>query len=184
MSFWEELFGSNKGYMKAMEHRQAEKEQYDAYIRAAKEYEQAMLQRNYLQNQLQNNQISNPQLYQYWQTYGTGSQTSAAMAATPESKVKDKVCAALNDMDVYYTKPVTGGFGNNGVPDIVACVEGRFFGIECKAKGKKPTALQEKHLKDITASGGVSLVIDETNVDTVRELILANIGVANEEQDK
>ena len=173
MSFWEELY------------RQAEKEQYDKYMQGLKEQQESLLQRNYLQNQLQNNQISNPQLYQYWQTYGTGSQTNATMASTtPEGKIKDKVRKALEDMDIYYTMPVTGGYGNSGVPDILACVEGRFFGIECKARGKTPTALQEKHLKDITASGGVSLVIDETNVDTVRELILANIGVANEEQDK
>jgi Holliday junction resolvase len=72
--------------------------------------------------------------------------------------------------------PVTGGFGNAGVPDFVACVQGKFFGIECKAGKNTTTALQNKHLSDIRAAGGVSLVIDETNVDNVTALILANLG--------
>ena len=100
----------------------------------------------------------------------------AEMAKTAEGKVKDKVRKALDDLDVYYTMPVTGGYGNAGVPDFVACVQGRFFGIECKAGKNTTTALQEKHLSDIRGAGGVSLVIDETNVDNVTALILANLG--------
>ena len=46
-----------------------------------------------------------------------------------------------------------------------------FFGIECKAKGNKPTALQQKNLDEITKAGGIALVIDEHNVDQVIELI-------------
>lgn len=98
------------------------------------------------------------------------------MALTPERRIKQRVKAALEDMDVYYVMPFTAGYGNSGVPDIIACVQGLFFGIECKAGKNTTTALQEKHLSDIRAAGGVSLVIDETNVDNVRALILANIG--------
>jgi len=61
--------------------------------------------------------------------------------------------------------PTTGGYGASGVPDIIACWRGKFVGIECKANGNKPTALQQKHLRDISISGGISLVIDETNID-------------------
>ena len=51
------------------------------------------------------------------------------------------------------------------MPDIVACFHGRFIGIECKAGSNKPTALQLKNLADIETAGGVSLVINEDNVD-------------------
>jgi len=61
--------------------------------------------------------------------------------------------------------PATGGYGASGVPDIIACHQGLFIGIETKANGNKPTALQQKHLRDISISGGRSLVIDETNID-------------------
>jgi len=84
---------------------------------------------------------------------------------TPEGKVKKKVQQILKDRGAYYFSPVTGGFGRSGVPDIVACFHGRFIGIECKAGSNKPTALQLKNLADIETAGGVSLVINEDNVD-------------------
>lgn len=88
---------------------------------------------------------------------------------TPEAKVKKKVKEILKELGVYYTMPVTGGYGNSGVPDFIACFKGRFYGIECKAGGNKPTALQWKHLADIEAAGGVALLIDETNVEDLRK---------------
>ena len=84
---------------------------------------------------------------------------------TPEKKVKEKVKKILNKLNCYYCMPATGGYGASGVPDIIACYKGRFIGIETKANGNKPTALQQKHLRDISVSGGQSLVIDETNID-------------------
>ena len=88
---------------------------------------------------------------------------------TPEAKVKAKVKRVLTDIGAYYTMPVTGGYGNSGVPDFLVCYEGKFYGIECKANGGKPTALQLKHLDDIRKAGGVALLIDETNVETLRK---------------
>ena len=89
------------------------------------------------------------------------------MAATPESKVKKKVADVLKTLSAYYFYPATGGYGKSGVPDIVGCYEGKFFGIECKAGKNKPTPLQEKNLSDIKSSGGISLVINEDNIDDV-----------------
>ena len=83
---------------------------------------------------------------------------------TPEGKVKAKVIAILKAHGAYYFFPVTGGYGRSGVPDIIACLNGYFIGIECKANGNKPTALQEKNLMDITMAGGVSLVANEQNI--------------------
>lgn len=93
------------------------------------------------------------------------------MAKTPEKKVKDKVVALLKEHGAYYFYPVTSGYGTSGVPDIVACHRGAFIGIECKAGSNKPTALQEKNLRLIAASGGYALVIDETNVGAVADLL-------------
>jgi hypothetical protein len=55
------------------------------------------------------------------------------------------------------------------VPDFLICKQGLFYGIECKANGGQPTALQLKHLDDIRKAGGIALVIDETNVETLRK---------------
>jgi Holliday junction resolvase len=89
---------------------------------------------------------------------------------TPEAKVKKKVVAVLKQHDAYFFYPVTGGYGRSGVPDIIACHDGRFIGIECKAGTNKPTPLQEKNLSDIQAAGGVALVINEDNIDLVKAL--------------
>lgn len=89
------------------------------------------------------------------------------MASTPEKKVKDKVVKILKQLGAYYFYPVTGGYGSSGVPDIVGCYRGVFFGIECKAGSNKPTALQEKNLADITRTGGIALVVNEDNISEV-----------------
>jgi Holliday junction resolvase len=85
--------------------------------------------------------------------------------ATPEKKVKQKVCAKLKELGAYYFYASTGGYGASGIPDIVACYKGKFIGIECKANGNKATALQQKHLREISMQQGISLIIDETNID-------------------
>jgi len=90
------------------------------------------------------------------------------MAQTPEVKVKRKVVAILKELGAYYFYPVTGGYGSSGVPDIVGCVGGKFFGIECKAGSNKPTPLQQMNLDTIKKTGGIALVINETNIDDVR----------------
>lgn len=93
------------------------------------------------------------------------------MAATPEKLVKQKVEAILKAEGAYYFFPATHGFGRSGVPDIVACVNGMFVGIECKAGTNKPTALQVRELERIRAANGVAVVVNETNWDMLPELI-------------
>jgi len=90
---------------------------------------------------------------------------------TPEKKVKIKVKSILDKLGAYHCMPATGGYGANGVPDIIACYKGLFVGIECKANGGRPTALQKKHLKDIKTSKGFSIIIDEHNIDMLESLL-------------
>jgi Holliday junction resolvase len=93
------------------------------------------------------------------------------MARTPEGKVKDKVVDILKSEGVYYFFPVTGGFGASGVPDIVACAEGRFLAIECKAGGGKLTTLQAHAIERIRMAGGCAVVVHEDNLDELRALV-------------
>lgn len=90
---------------------------------------------------------------------------------TPEAKVKAKVKKVLTEMGAYWTMPMGTGFTSSGVPDFLVCKGGLFYGIECKANGNKPTALQLKHLEDIRKAGGVALVVDESNVNQLKELL-------------
>ena len=94
------------------------------------------------------------------------------MALTPEKKVKDKVKKVLVDAGAYYFMPGTHGYGASGVPDIVGCYQSKFFGIECKAGDNKPTALQERELNRILNAGGEAFVINEENVEQLREELI------------
>ena len=92
------------------------------------------------------------------------------MADTPEVKVKKCVVAQLKLLKAYYFYPVTGGYGGSGVPDIVGCFKGKFFAIECKANGGRPTALQLREIDRINVAGGFAIVVDEDNVSLLESL--------------
>lgn len=83
------------------------------------------------------------------------------MARTLESAVKKKVKEILTDFRAFYFMPATGGYGKSGVPDIVGCVNGKFFAIECKAGGRFLTALQKKCITDIDIQNGKVWVVNE-----------------------
>lgn len=79
---------------------------------------------------------------------------------TPEGKVKAKVSRLLRDTPgVYYHMPVPGGFGGTTL-DYIGCHRGRFFAIETKKPGGKPTDRQKTIISQVIASGGAAFVID------------------------
>jgi Holliday junction resolvase len=90
---------------------------------------------------------------------------------TPEGRVKRKAVVELQKLGMYIFFPATGGFGRSGIPDIVCCYKGKFIGIECKSNGKKPTALQQSNLEEIVNNGGIAIVIDETSVFNLKQII-------------
>lgn len=74
---------------------------------------------------------------------------------TPEGYEKDAICSYLKQQEgVWLFRSYSAGFGVSGVPDIVGCSAGRFFGIEVKREGKTPTRLQEIRMEEITIAGG------------------------------
>jgi Holliday junction resolvase len=91
------------------------------------------------------------------------------MALTPEKKVKNAVVKQLKLLgeSVYYFFPATGGYGRNGVPDIVGCFKGKFWAIECKAGKGTTTALQDRELNAIRNAQGEAWVVNESNMDAV-----------------
>lgn len=91
---------------------------------------------------------------------------------TPEGKVKSDVKKVLDkfksDIDGFW--PVPAGYGESHL-DYVGCMCGRFFSIETKAPGKKPTARQAHRIDNVKRAGGLAFVIDGTaNTTTCAEL--------------
>jgi hypothetical protein len=93
------------------------------------------------------------------------------MASTPEKRVKEKVVRVLKEESVYYFFPATHGYGRSGVPDIISCVNGLFFAIECKAGSGKVTPLQASEIETIRRNNGVAVVVNEENWDMVRDMV-------------
>jgi pantoate kinase len=93
------------------------------------------------------------------------------MATTPEAKVKAKIKKILTEHSVYYAMPIGTGYGNSGVPDFLCCVNGKFVAIEAKAGKGVATALQLKNLSEINKAGGYTCIINETNLDYLKNVI-------------
>lgn len=101
--------------------------------------------------------------------------------STPEGKVKAKVDRMLNQFGVWFFSPQAGPYGRAGIPDRIACVAGRFVGIEVKAdETRKPTKLQVQCMEKIEASGGKCFVVyDEATLDKARMYIAEVLGVSS-----
>ena len=100
------------------------------------------------------------------------------MASTPEGRIKAKVDKLLKELGVWYYSPQAGPYGTSGIPDRVAIVDGLFVGVECKADAKKkPTALQQKCMRDIELAGGKCFVVcDAESLSLLQEFIDARRG--------
>lgn len=77
---------------------------------------------------------------------------------TPEGKIKEKVKKLLKLYGIYYHMPVMNGMGAPTL-DFICCFKGRYFAIETKAPGKKPTPRQFITIRDIEAAGGWVFVV-------------------------
>jgi len=107
--------------------------------------------------------------------------------STPESKVKKQVVLLLESYGAYHFFPAMGTYGRAGIPDIIACCNGKFIGIECKAGDNKTTELQRRELRKIQEAGGFSLVIRETSLDELERALIhltGNKGIKHEPKPK
>lgn len=99
------------------------------------------------------------------------------MASTKESLVKKRIHAALKAAGAYAVNYIGGQYANNGTPDILGVLGSRFIAIEAKAGRGKPTLLQLKALRQIDEAGGLALVINESNLEYLKEC-LQDVGAA------
>jgi len=93
------------------------------------------------------------------------------MAETPEWKVKRAVRLMLDKLGAYHFMPPANGFGRAGIPDIIACIDGHFIAIECKAGKGQTTALQDRELNAILNAGGTTYIARESNLDELQQLL-------------
>ena len=77
-----------------------------------------------------------------------------------ETAFKNKVEALLTDNNAWYIKYWAGSkFTKEGIPDILACINGKFYGIELKGDGGRPMLLQLIKLRNIRKAGGIGILL-------------------------
>ena len=86
-----------------------------------------------------------------------------------EGDVKRKVKELLDDVGAFYFMPPANGYGRVGISDIIAIKDGRVIAIETKFGYNKPTPMQVKFGEQVTSAGGVFLVINENNIESIRD---------------
>lgn len=81
--------------------------------------------------------------------------------STPETKLKNAAKAHLETLGsrVWYFKVLGGPGQKAGVPDIVGCLDGKFFAAELKVKPFKPSEKQLYEIDNIRRAGGSADVI-------------------------
>ncbi len=62
-----------------------------------------------------------------------------------------------------------GMYGTAGIPDIIACINGKFYGFEVKTDKGQPTELQKATIRKIIKAGGTALVV--RSVDDVKSAL-------------
>ena len=87
-----------------------------------------------------------------------------------EAAIQKAICEFLGCLENTWWFKVHGGpYQKAGVPDIVACVSGRFVALEVKRPGNRSTARQLSCQRAIEKSGGI--VAEVTSVEDVIELL-------------
>jgi Holliday junction resolvase len=76
--------------------------------------------------------------------------------------------ASLGD-EVFFFKEHGGPYGQSGVPDIIACYQGRFLGLEVKLPQGRLTALQKRAIEKINRAGGIAARVE--SMDDVKAII-------------
>ena len=84
-----------------------------------------------------------------------------------EQTIQSKIIKYLEGEGAYVVKVTSAN--KAGVPDVLACLKGKFIGVEVKNVTGRPTELQLYNIRRIISAGGIAGVC--RSVADVRELI-------------
>jgi len=86
-----------------------------------------------------------------------------------EQEIQSKIIKYIQAKGGYVVKIVTAS--KAGVPDILACIEGVFYGFEVKTETGRPSPLQLENIAMIKNAGGKSGIVRSVS-DVVKVLDL------------
>jgi Holliday junction resolvase len=88
-----------------------------------------------------------------------------------EKNFENKIKAYLKKKDCYHVKFFANAFTKKGVPDILACINGFFVGIEVKAENGKVSALQIYNREQIKKCGGIAMIVKPSQWNDLKNTI-------------
>lgn len=92
----------------------------------------------------------------------------------PKEKLfENKIKKFLKDESCYFFKFWGTMYTRAGVPDLIACVNGWFVGIEVKSSAGKPSEIQLENIDEIHQCKGFAVVVHPDEFEQLKEMILA-----------
>ena len=90
-----------------------------------------------------------------------------------EKNFENKIKAYLKSKGCYFVKYHGNAYSTSGTPDILACVNGFFLGIEVKAQNGRfdKEGLQADKIDDIRKAGGFAYVVYPSGWDKLKAII-------------
>lgn len=91
---------------------------------------------------------------------------------TQEKQFENKIKKYLDARGAWFIKYWAGAhYTKSGIPDILACVNGYFVGIEVKAQNGTPSELQLHNVQKINQAGGFAFVLYPSAFDGFKQFI-------------
>ena len=85
-----------------------------------------------------------------------------------ETKIKDYI----ENCGGWFIKYWGGGkYTKTGIPDLLACINGDFYGIEVKAPNGRVSTLQLMNLNKINNAGGYAILLYPKDFENFKKLI-------------
>lgn len=89
-----------------------------------------------------------------------------------EKNFENKIKKFLKDNGCWFLKYWAGAeYTKSGIPDILACVNGHFVGIEVKAPNGRASELQLYNLREIEKAGGYAFLLYPKQWEDFKEFI-------------
>lgn len=88
-----------------------------------------------------------------------------------EKTFQTKLIKLIQNNNGYVVKFNASAISKIGVPDLLACINGKFIGLEVKKENGKPTDIQLWNIEKIKKSGGIAMVVRPSDYENIEKLI-------------
>lgn len=88
-----------------------------------------------------------------------------------EKTFETKIKKFIETIGGWQVKFFANSYTKTGVPDILACINGYFVGIEVKAQNGHPSELQFYQCKKIRKAGGFAFVVYPSGWDQLQIIL-------------